>query len=250
LPRCPPGVLWGHVLTYHLCMAVLVLPFWHDRWALLGFVISATTHGFIDRRCPVRWLLRRTGSASFSEIQLGVLSADQAPCILPCSDGRAVSGDSMRSTRARLLRQDQLLVERDAVHKITEVDHAVPHNTVIAEVTNQVTGEESTRTLRWDEHVTTKNRSRSRSAGLARSRWNLCSSLTKKIGTSTATRSPTAPLESIMRERIYIWVRDCAPTTRSRRRRSLASCGMPAKRIRRPFHRGSQVPGGREFLSI
>jgi hypothetical protein len=38
-------------------MAVLVLPFWHDRWALLGFVISATTHGFIDRRCPVRWLL-------------------------------------------------------------------------------------------------------------------------------------------------------------------------------------------------
>lgn len=137
-------------------MAVLVLPFWHDRWALLGFVISATTHGFIDRRCPVRWLLRRTGSASFSEIQLGVLSADQAPCILPCSDGRAVSGDSMRSTRARLLRQDQLLVERDAVHKITKVDHAIPHNTVIAEVTNQVTGEGSTRTLRWDEHVTTE----------------------------------------------------------------------------------------------
>ena len=48
----------GHLLTYHLCMAVLVLPFWHDRWALLGFVISATTRGFIDRRCPVRWLLR------------------------------------------------------------------------------------------------------------------------------------------------------------------------------------------------
>jgi hypothetical protein len=68
----------GHVLTYHLCMAVLVLPFWHDRWALLGFVISAATHGFIDRRWPVRWLLRKTGSANFSEMQLGVLSADQA----------------------------------------------------------------------------------------------------------------------------------------------------------------------------
>lgn len=68
----------GHLLTYHLCMAVLVLPFWHDRWALLGFVISATTHGFIDRRCPVRWLLRRTGRTSFSEMQLGVLSADHA----------------------------------------------------------------------------------------------------------------------------------------------------------------------------
>jgi hypothetical protein len=27
---------------------------------------------------------------------------------------------------------------------------------VIAEVTNQVTGEESSRTLRWDQHVTTE----------------------------------------------------------------------------------------------
>jgi hypothetical protein len=42
----------GHVLTYRLCIAVLVLPFWHDRWALLGFVISATTHGFIDPSLP------------------------------------------------------------------------------------------------------------------------------------------------------------------------------------------------------
>jgi hypothetical protein len=62
----------------------------------------------------------------------------------------------VRSTPARLLRQDQVLVERYAVHKITKVDHAIPHNTVIAEVTNQVTGEESSRTLRWDQHVTTE----------------------------------------------------------------------------------------------
>jgi hypothetical protein len=55
-----------------------------------------------------------------------------------------------------MLHQDQLLVERYAVHKITKVDHAIPHNTVIAEVTNQVTGEESTRTLPWDQHVTTE----------------------------------------------------------------------------------------------
>ena len=112
----------------------------------------------------------------------------------------------MRSTRARLLRQDQLLVERDAVHKITKVDHAIPHNTVIAEVTNHVTAEESTRTLRWDEHVTTEAPLEVKIGELARSRWNLCSALTKKIGPPTATRSPTAPLESIMRERIYIWV--------------------------------------------
>src|SRR4051794_13211420 len=68
----------GHVLTYHLCMALFVLPFWHDRWAALGLAVSAVTHGFIDRRWPVRWLLRETGSANFSEMQLGMLSADQA----------------------------------------------------------------------------------------------------------------------------------------------------------------------------
>lgn len=68
----------GHVVTYHLVMAVLVLPFWHDWWALLGFILSAASHGFIDRRWPVRWLLRNTGSRNFSELTLGVLSADQA----------------------------------------------------------------------------------------------------------------------------------------------------------------------------
>jgi hypothetical protein len=62
----------------------------------------------------------------------------------------------MRSTPARMLRKGDLLVESDAVSKITKVDHAIPHNTVIADVTNQVTGEESTRSLRWDEHVTTE----------------------------------------------------------------------------------------------
>lgn len=68
----------GHVLTYHLTMAVLVPPFRHDRWAVLGFVVSAATHGFIDRRWPVRLLLSKTGSKSFAETTLGVLAADQA----------------------------------------------------------------------------------------------------------------------------------------------------------------------------
>lgn len=68
----------GHVLTYHLTMAVLVLPFWHDRWTVLGFVVSAATHGLIDRRWPVRLLLRKTGSPSFAETTLGMLAADQA----------------------------------------------------------------------------------------------------------------------------------------------------------------------------
>ncbi len=68
----------SHVLTYHLTMAVLVVPFWHDRWAVLGFLLSALSHAFIDRRWPVRWLLEHTGSGNFSKLQLGVLSADQA----------------------------------------------------------------------------------------------------------------------------------------------------------------------------
>jgi hypothetical protein len=55
-----------------------------------------------------------------------------------------------------MLHAGSLLVERHAVSKITKVDHAIPHNTVIAEVTNQVTGEESTRTFSWDQHVTTE----------------------------------------------------------------------------------------------
>jgi hypothetical protein len=62
----------------------------------------------------------------------------------------------VRSTPARALRQDQLLVERHAVSKITKVDHAIPHNTVIIDVTNQITGEESARSLRWDQHLTTE----------------------------------------------------------------------------------------------
>lgn len=68
----------GHVATYHLTMATIVLPFWHNRWVLLGFAVSAGTHAIIDRRWPVRWLLRSTGSKSFAETTLGVLAADQA----------------------------------------------------------------------------------------------------------------------------------------------------------------------------
>ena len=45
---------------------------------MLGFVVSAATHGFIDRRWPVRLFLSKTGSKSFAETTLGVLAADQA----------------------------------------------------------------------------------------------------------------------------------------------------------------------------
>jgi hypothetical protein len=42
----------------------------------------------------------------------------------------------MRSTPARLLRQNQLLVERYAVHKINKVEYPLPQNAVTVKLTN------------------------------------------------------------------------------------------------------------------
>jgi hypothetical protein len=54
----------AHVLTYHLCLVVLVLQFWRDQWAVLGFLSMRVR--------------QKTGSAKLAESQLDVLSADQA----------------------------------------------------------------------------------------------------------------------------------------------------------------------------
>jgi hypothetical protein len=62
----------------------------------------------------------------------------------------------VRSTPARLLHKDQLLVERHAVSKITKVEHPLPQNTVTVELRNQLTGQRSARNLRWDEQMTTE----------------------------------------------------------------------------------------------
>jgi hypothetical protein len=75
----------GHVGLYHLAMAgmlaftvaVLDLPV-----SLLGFAaglaFSAATHALLDRRRPVVWILRRTGSALYAETPEGKYQADQA----------------------------------------------------------------------------------------------------------------------------------------------------------------------------
>jgi hypothetical protein len=55
-----------------------------------------------------------------------------------------------------MLRQDQLLLDRYAVHKITKVEYPLPQNLVAVQLSNQMTGEQSTRNLRWDEQVTTE----------------------------------------------------------------------------------------------
>jgi hypothetical protein len=68
----------GHVLTYHLTMAVLVLPVWHDWRAAWFLAISAGTHALVDRRWPTRLVLRSTGSKDFATVFWGVIAADQA----------------------------------------------------------------------------------------------------------------------------------------------------------------------------
>jgi hypothetical protein len=57
---------------------------------------------------------------------------------------------------ARMLHQDQLLVDRYAVSKITKVEHPLPLNTVTVHLTNQMPGVEETRDLQWDSKHTTE----------------------------------------------------------------------------------------------
>lgn len=68
----------GHVTTYHAVLTAFVLPVWWSPWALAGIAVSYVTHAFIDRRWPVRRLLKATGSDWFSQQMWGVLAADQA----------------------------------------------------------------------------------------------------------------------------------------------------------------------------
>jgi hypothetical protein len=62
----------------------------------------------------------------------------------------------VNSTPARTLRQDQLLVGRFDVHKITKVEYPLPQNIVTVHLKDQMTGDESTRDLQWDSFHTTE----------------------------------------------------------------------------------------------
>jgi Protein of unknown function (DUF3307) len=74
--------LAAHVTSYHLLMGTLLLPVLRDGWpaskALLTLTVSAATHAVIDRRWPVRALLRVTASPNFATLEWGVIAADQA----------------------------------------------------------------------------------------------------------------------------------------------------------------------------
>jgi hypothetical protein len=77
-----------HVGTYHVVVVAMLaaatlllhLPLTLTG-VLTGLAFSATTHAFLDRRWPVRWLLNHTGSAAFADRQTpicGMYLADQS----------------------------------------------------------------------------------------------------------------------------------------------------------------------------
>jgi hypothetical protein len=77
------AALTAHVAGYHLVMGLLLLiPVLRDGWpagkALAALTVSALTHAVIDRRWPVRGLLRAVGSPGFATVEWGVIAVDQA----------------------------------------------------------------------------------------------------------------------------------------------------------------------------
>lgn len=77
------AALAAHVAGYHLGMGLLLLvPVLRDGWpawkALAVLAVSAATHAVIDRRWPVRALLRVAGSPGFATVEWGVIAVDQA----------------------------------------------------------------------------------------------------------------------------------------------------------------------------
>jgi Protein of unknown function (DUF3307) len=83
------AALTAHVASYHLVMGLLLLiPIVRDDWpawkGLVILAVSAGTHAILDRRWPVRALLRATASPGFATVEWGVIAVDQAVhlCIL------------------------------------------------------------------------------------------------------------------------------------------------------------------------
>ncbi len=77
------AALAAHVASYHLVMGLLLLiPILRDGWpagkAAAALTVSAITHAVIDRRWPVRALMRAAGSPGFATIEWGVIAVDQA----------------------------------------------------------------------------------------------------------------------------------------------------------------------------
>lgn len=79
----------GHLAGYTICQIVpffALITFVGFRMGAIGWYVgipfSIVTHGFIDRRWPVRWLLEHTGSREFAALNSGGMNgmylADQS----------------------------------------------------------------------------------------------------------------------------------------------------------------------------
>lgn len=67
-----------HLAVYHLPMAAVCLWAWGAGWRAATFLlVSAVTHGFLDRRWPVRRLAVLIGSRAFVDTAIGALIVDQ-----------------------------------------------------------------------------------------------------------------------------------------------------------------------------
>lgn len=73
-----------HLAGYHACIVAALFGLWLIEvpltWAgvTAGLAFSAVTHGFLDRRWPVRLLLEKTGSARFASMTTPICGAYQA----------------------------------------------------------------------------------------------------------------------------------------------------------------------------
>ena len=75
----------GHVFLYHAVMLFMLGVARHvldlqisGAGTAAGIAFSMVTHAFLDRRWPVVWILRHTGSAPYAETPEGRYAADQA----------------------------------------------------------------------------------------------------------------------------------------------------------------------------
>lgn len=67
-----------HMLGYHLALYWLCVFAMSPGWLAVTIAVSWATHSVIDRRWPVKWLMRRTGSGPFAETSWGPFVVDQA----------------------------------------------------------------------------------------------------------------------------------------------------------------------------
>lgn len=67
-----------HMLGYHITLFAFIALSMPLRATLVVILISWVTHSFIDRRWPVKKLMKLTQSYPFSQTLFGVIVVDQA----------------------------------------------------------------------------------------------------------------------------------------------------------------------------